>query len=340
MRNLLVFERVSLYCTNACRVSETDLKPARAPLGSQNEKIAKSAAERRHRRQLRRQRSHSLLRRRGWVEILLERKKRWSVINFVEQAHAQHHEQVLAELETLRPMWDSALNPLCWWEDGHEACKRICERLEPIGIRVWDSNLPSIAPLPPYVASGHRFYVSVDKAFARQLGGTVEADPLPAHLRERLWPGEKGGYIRNMGWVLAPPGSPAQNLHQDWSQEGLAHIIWKRSPGRVTTEIVDGRFGSARSEDYERIARADGAAILFLSNVLHRGAAVLGTGWGCSLSVELCSEAGQRRWEATESREQVRNPDYTVMTIRDDTRGLHVREKQPEVPLSVIQGDN
>ena len=57
------------------------------------------------------------------------------------------------------------------------------------------------------------------------------------------------------------------------------------------------------------------------------GAAVSDAAWGCSLSVELCSEAGQRRWEATESREQVRDPDYTVMPIGKPRARMCVRRE-------------
>jgi len=309
-----------------CMPAKKSFAPAEVRGLSGGVKAGRSDMERRWRRQQRRQRSHEALHNRGWAEVSLQRRKRWDVIDFVEQAHAEHHERVLAELESVRSMWDSALNPDAWWEQGHEACKRICERLAPLGIRVWDSNLPSTAPLPPYEASGPRFYVSVDKAFARA-AGVVEAAPLPPHLSEVLWPGESGGFVRNMGWALAPPGSSPQQLHQDWTEQGLAHIIWKKAPGRVTTEFVEGRFGDARAEDYEHVTRAEGAAILFLSTVLHRGAAVSDAAWGCSLSVELCSEAGQRRWEATESREQVRDPDYTVMPIGKPRARMCVRRE-------------
>ena len=79
----------------------------------------RSDMERRWRRQQRRQRSHEALHNRGWAEVSLQKRKRWDVIDFVEQAHAEHHERVLAELESVRSMWDAALNPDAWWEQGH-----------------------------------------------------------------------------------------------------------------------------------------------------------------------------------------------------------------------------
>ena len=69
--------------------------------------------------------------------------------------------------------------------------------------------------------------------------------PLPSWLEALLWPGEAGGVVRNMGWVIAPPMSSPQVLHQDWKGGGLAHILWRPRPELLTTEFADNRYVAA-----------------------------------------------------------------------------------------------
>eukprot|EP00937_MAST-01D_sp_MAST-1D-sp2_P001332 g1332.t1 len=137
--------------------------------------------------------------------------------------------------------------------------------------------------------------------------------------------GPERARIRGLGWALAPPCSDPQQVHADiWGGEPAAaagpvaaarhrpsacrfpHIMWKRGAGETgaqcTTEIVGagaGGFarGAVRDEHYGALECARAPALIFNSELLHRGGATAaGDRWVSSCSVELCSAAGWDAW--------------------------------------------
>ena len=100
---------------------------------------------------------HKSLVERGWVEVDLHGENEnededenekdeaaWEVIGFVEGVFREHGALVLAELQASMPRWDPDVHRHDWWEKAGIACEEITARLSPrLGLRVWNSNLPS-----------------------------------------------------------------------------------------------------------------------------------------------------------------------------------------------------
>ena len=138
-------------------------------------------------------------------------------------------------------------------------------------------------------------------------------------------------WLTELGWTLVPPHSDPQCIHADivsspdtpdgHPRQGRGrfhHIAWKAtrpmtSPasgnvacvgrqretpagdGLCTTEIVGGAFtdGEILPEHYAALESAAAPAVVFDSEVLHRGSGVLrSAAWTTTLTAQLCSTSG------------------------------------------------
>ena len=201
---------------------------------------------------------------------------------------------------------------------------------------------PSQSQSPPYGYSGPRFYISVTQLAIEVYG--AQAPPMPPLLRCALWPhapeAEGAARVRGLGWALAPPGAPPQTLHADiWATSArpmprFPHVLWKRGFATLaTTQLVPSGFthGAIADEHYSRLVQAAAPALVFDSEILHRGAptptpaaaaadeaaAGAGDGWVSSCSVELCSAAGWEEWQACSTGGTVFSdePEYRMLPI-------------------------
>ena len=204
---------------------------------------------------------------------------------------------------------------------------------------------PSQSQEPPYSCTGPRFYVS-----ATELACTVWSDlapPMPPALRHSLWPHgpDASGVarVRGLGWALAPPDASPQSLHADIWGYGekvlprFPHIVWKPGFGvDCTTQLVPNGFtwGAVRDEHYAQLRDARAPALIFDSEILHRGAqtpaalqprapvetpyvGLATAGWVSSCSVELCSVLGWTEWQSgTGGTEFSDEPEYRMLPIR------------------------
>ena len=114
------------------------------------------------------------------------------------------------------------------------------------------------------------------------------------------------------------------------------HVIWKRDFGMdITTQLAPSGFtyGDVCDKDYARLQAAHAPALIFDSEILHRGAATPmpaarapgrdaategahGVGWVSSCSVELCSAAGWDEWvHGTGGTEFSAAPEYRMLPI-------------------------
>ncbi|CAE8585592.1 unnamed protein product, partial [Polarella glacialis] len=239
---------------------------------------------------------------------------RWEMFDFVEECHTRFAGQIEAELEALRAVWmpvdhHSSARP------GAFAAAQVSKKFKRHGIAVY-AGPPSQRDDGDYEVTGPRFYVSLTRRAMDLFGKTP---PIPRGLQRLLWPdaedSEGTQRLRGLGWALAPPGSDPQQLHADiWGgpkhpKRGrirFPHILWKSAKGAFcTTQVVPGGFteGVTSRNDYERLVTARSCALVFDSEVLHRGGAVpkapLGSvgRWASSCSLEFCSASGWTAWQ-------------------------------------------
>jgi hypothetical protein len=237
---------------------------------------------------------------------------------------------------------------------GEHAAAEVTAQLHRRGIAISVyAGPPSQAQAPPYAESGPRFYVSVTRlALAAFPEG---APPMPPALRESLWPHAPAAAglvrVRGLGWALAPPGSDPQLLHADiWGHRHkpmprFPHVIWKRGfTANATTQLVPSGFtrGRVAEEHYSGLTQAGTPALIFDSEILHRGAETPppppppsspqggiggsgdiggggghGAGWLSSCSVELCSFSGWEEWvRGTGGTEFSDAPEWRMLPIR------------------------
>lgn len=173
--------------------------------------------------------------------------EQWELFSFVEQLHAHHHNFIVDELTALRSVAERDLSyeqkqdekfMLNIWNSSALA---VTAALRDVGVSVWLSHLPSVSQPDETLATGPRYYISVDEAWRRAHGHAVTA--MPIDLIRRLWPHRQAvadpdgtcrvgssaaAFLHNAGWVLVPPGSDAQPWHCDFTgQTGMRHILWK-----------------------------------------------------------------------------------------------------------------
>lgn len=231
----------------------------------------------------------------GYVEFPSGFPWQWGIMRFAEDYYTRFNELIVRELEELRPHWYApALVP------GAFAAQYLTEKLRPFGVRVFASSLPSVANDSRDHVTGPRFYISVDMALCAAYG-TVP--PAPDGFRQFLGAGPQRMMLRNFGWVLSPPGSDPQILHTDYEygqpHGSIAHITWKHPGQHVTTELNPGLFGSENCKS-EELVTISAEALVFDSNVCHRGAATTAEGWSATFSIEVATNEGRGYLDATD----------------------------------------
>ena len=96
-----------------------------------------------------------------------------------------------------------------------------------------------------------------------------------------------------MGWVIVPPKSNPQILHNDNQINGSYHILWKKNKKFINTELIPFCFDINES-NYDNIIQDEALGILFQSKLIHRGSNTLDKKtWTTSFSIELRSKVGQ-----------------------------------------------
>ena len=271
----------------------------------------------------------------GWLGLPagLPRHWAWAIFSFVEALHEEYAGTISRCLAAALEAEEAAG---CAHKLGHRssvsggerpgerAAAEVTAQLHRRGVAISVyAGPPSQAQAPPYAASGPRFYVSVTQLALEAF--PEGAPPMPPQLRQALWPHapDAAGLarVRGLGWALAPPGSDPQLLHADlWGRREkrmprFPHVIWKRGfTTNATTQLVPSGFtrGQADAEHYAALAQEAAPALIFDSEILHRGAATQpaaaqggvagcsgshGAGWVSSCSVELCSFSGWEEWE-------------------------------------------
>ena len=169
---------------------------------------------------------------------------------------------------------------------GERAAAEVTAELHRRGIPInVYAGPPSQSQTPPYAPSGPRFYVSATQLAIENVFPDG-APPMPPPLREALWP-QRGpdacglARVRGLGWALAPPGADPQQLHADiWGHRPKAmprfpHVVWKRGfAANATTQLVPSGFtsGAIGEEHYSALEQAKAPALIFDSEILHRGA--------------------------------------------------------------------
>lgn len=282
----------------------------------------------------------------GWLALSggLPASWAWEVFSLVDALHERFEAEISSQL-AVALLDEEGRTPPCGsatvgTRPGERAASEVTAALHQRGLAISVyAGPPSQAQVPPYGMSGPRFYVSVTQLACDVYG--ADAPAMPPALRTALWPrmcpDEAVVRVRGLGWALAPPGSDPQLLHADiWaggtpSMPRFPHVLWKRGfAAHATTELVPSGFthGATRDTHYEALAPARAPAVIFNSEILHRGGATApvkaptpaasGVGWVSSCSVELCSAAGWEEWDggATGGTEFSDAPEYRMLPIR------------------------
>lgn len=213
--------------------------------------------------------------------------KKWSVVKFIESCHMKYNSYIVNKLKNFN-----------WTSYNKTKYKTNLEdiNIDIPGLQIWVSNLPSISPNYPYHYSGTRFYISVSEIYKKYIGNIIKN--IPEKLKTFLNI-SNGGFIQNMGWVLIPPKSDYQILHQDYTINGMYHILWKPDNRFINTQIIPSCFDINKAK-YTNIKQTKAQAILFKSNLVHRGKDTLDTSqWVSTLSIEFRTTIGQLEWKNT-----------------------------------------
>jgi len=151
----------------------------------------------------------------------------------------------------------------------------------------------------------------------KRYGGRGVAPPPPLELQDLIWPDmedRQKPWLTEIGWTIVPENSDPQVMHADICSPGgdnarrpgrgrYHHFAWKTKPeDRCTTNIVPGGFseGCATWDDYSKWSQVSGNAIIFDSEMLHRGARTKpGIGWSSTLTLQVCAGTG---WVALNDR--------------------------------------
>jgi len=264
----------------------------------------------------------------------------WPLVDFVEDCYHRFGQLVIGELEALQSQWmdGSACGSSRPGANVAEQVSKPGGKLAQLGIQVYASP-PSELQVSPYEYSGPRFYVSLTKRALDVLG---EAPPLPRGFAALLWPHKddfKGQHrARSLGWTLAPPNSGPQSLHAElWGEPGhlrkgdrtrFPQLLWNHNVDEAcATELVPGAFtrGSCAARQFERLKSPEAPALVFDSEILHRGAAVSGNQWVATLSIGLCSPGGWEAWKAGTGgtyAEDVNAEEWRMLPIRSQSADL------------------
>ena len=235
--------------------------------------------------------------------------RKWDIIDFIEQCYDKYNSYVIEKLEKLEHLWNSNINNN-WLKDCYKLSKYINTKN---GLRLFISNLPSVSPISPYKYTNPRFYISVDNIYKNEISKTIE--PLTKELRKILNMKNSNGYIKNMGWTLVPPNSDYQVLHQDWTTNGIYHILWKKDHMSINTQLIPSLMRTPNNNDYKHIREKNGYCILFQGKLVHRGNDTIGNkNWVSSFSIELTTNSGEKEWK-NENEHLINDKDWVSTPI-------------------------
>lgn len=255
----------------------------------------------------------------------------WDVRRRIEALYLKYHEGIIGELEKLRDIWmkhdEEGDAPGCD-RPGGLAAERINKGLlKDTGAYIYAAHPSQDDNADDDVYSGPRWYVTCTEAMRRRYEDRGVCPPPPTELQELLWPSHQDKcqpWLTESGWTIVPQNSDPQVMHCDlcsWEdvkrrshgRGRYLHFVWKMDPTAVcTTNVVPGRFteGSASWDDYEKFTSAKARAMIFDSEMLHRGAATsCNAGWSTTLTVQVCSGSG---WDTLNEISSERMMWYTV----------------------------
>lgn len=245
----------------------------------------------------------------------------WELRRFLERIHRRYYDYVVALLEKERSVWhlaDEHGDGPGASRPGGLASKRasLDSKLKKAGLYVYATHPSQADDEEGDEYSGPRWYVTCMEAVMKHFGERGVAPMPPSETRSMLWPHADDGvrpWVTEAGFTLVPESSHAQVLHADICSSDAQnprnkrvgrylHFVWKADGGTVTTNVVPKGFteGCATWDDYGKIVATRCPALVFDSEVLHRGAPTpAGIGWSTSLTVQVCSGRG---WEPLNER--------------------------------------
>lgn len=238
----------------------------------------------------------------------------WDIRRRIEALHVKYHARILEELEGLREDWmkgdEEGTAPGCGRPGGLAAEIVNKGLLKDTGAFLYAAHPSQEDEADDDVYSGPRWYLTCTEALRRRYEDRGVCPPPPTELQELLWPAKRDKcqpWLTEAGWTIVPQDSDPQVMHCDLcSYEEVQrrkngrgryqHFVWKMDPSAVcTTNIVPGRFteGSATWDDYDNWTSAKARALIFDSEMLHRGAATSSkAGWSTTLTLQVCSGSG------------------------------------------------
>jgi len=244
----------------------------------------------------------------------------WDLRSFVERLHRRYHGRIVSLLERWRKDWmkpdrkdtgPGASRP------GGLVARRVSEELKDTGIFVYAAHPSQADDADDDKCSGPRWYVTCTEAVMKHYDGPGMAPLPPLELQDLLWPFDRDRtqpWLTELGWTEVPENSEPQIMHADICSSSAPeprkagrgryhHFVWKTNPDEVcTTNIVPGAFteGCAEWEHYDKWTVAKARALIFDSEMLHRGGRTApGVGWTTSLTLQVCSGSG---WSALQER--------------------------------------
>jgi len=238
----------------------------------------------------------------------------WDIRRRIEALYVKYSARIIAELEELRKDWmepgEEGSGPGCDRPGGLAAAKLNDGLLKDSGCFLYAAHPSQADDAEDDVYSGPRWYLTCTENIRRRYEERGVCPPPPAELQELLWPTHKDKcqpWLTEAGWTVVPQDSDPQVMHCDLcsyedeqkrskGRGRYLHFVWKMDPSAVcTTNVVPGRFteGTADWDDYDNWTSARARALIFDSEMLHRGAATsCKAGWSTTLTLQVCSGSG------------------------------------------------
>eukprot|EP00927_Polykrikos_kofoidii_P078721 TRINITY_DN75537_c0_g1_i1.p1 TRINITY_DN75537_c0_g1~~TRINITY_DN75537_c0_g1_i1.p1 ORF type:complete len:809 (+),score=99.11 TRINITY_DN75537_c0_g1_i1:34-2460(+) len=249
----------------------------------------------------------------GWMRLEAGMPQ-WELVDFIERLHVRYHDRITQILDANRKDWmlaDEEDSGPGSHRPGGLVASRATESLQGFGIYVYAAH-PSQADdeEDEDEYSGPRWYVSCMEAAMKRYSDRGMASPPPADLQDLLWPDAWDRcrpWLTEAGWTIVPENSHPQVVHADICsyeasnprephQGRYHHFAWKLDRGaHCTTNVVPRGFteGSVEAHHYEQFLEVRAPAIIFDSEMLHRGGATkAGIGWTTTLTLQICSGGG------------------------------------------------
>merc|ERR1719215_182235 len=244
----------------------------------------------------------------------------WELRGFVERLHRRYNTRMIRMLEDLRTEWMEADDQDSMpgsSRPGAKAARYVNEELKGSGVFLYAAHPSQSDDADDYQYAGPRWYVTCSEAVMKHYRKRGVAPPPPGIAQDILWPlaeDRRRPWLTEVGWTLVPENSEPQVMHADIchdSSEGARepghgryhHFAWKMDAGKMcSTNVVSGAFteGTANWDHYAKWEIAQAPAIIFDSEMLHRGGRTLpGVGWTTTLTLQVCSGAG---WERLKER--------------------------------------